>query len=547
MKTNHSSVQGSLHSRLIDATVLLGFIFITCYMLRNLGWHALPAEDAIMLIRYSQHLAQGHGIVWNVGERPVDGATDFLFMVTIALISRLSHHGPILIARLLIAVSHLASVGLLYLCSRRLFGWPVWAAACLTLYLALDLAPAYVKMGFGAPFFAFMAMVAWALALLCIVNGATTARGIGLGFALLAMGLVRPEGVLLVGMILAAMLYERRREALAAVVPAVAVFASLGLVYFAWRWHYFGYPLPNPFYLKGGGHFFLDSLEISIENVLRMLAPALPFFVLSAFSTARRRAWTALIPTVGFTLIWVLLSNENNHAMRFQYGVVPLTLLSIPYITGGLEARFTWLRPGWISQTALVLLTIGLAKVYWKPMTTVTDGTGLYNIAVALQPYHDRDYVLAVTEAGLLPYFSEWRSVDLYGLNDPTIVHSKQGLTQEYLSERAPAIFLVLVNPDLLSWDCKLCRSVRASLEYVQTHNYTLAAVWGYNLCRRHYWYVRNGLPETKTFIDIVSRGPVFISDPDAAGEFQMIDLRGVPMPTESGCHYDFARLPLSQ
>lgn len=546
MKIKHAGVQGPLQSSLIDATVLLAFVLITFYTLRNLGWHAIPAEDASMLIRYSQHLAQGHGIVWNVGERPVEGATDFLFMLTIALISRLSHHGPILITRLLIAVSHLASVVLLYLCSRRLFGWPVWAASCLTLYLALDLAAAYVRMGFGAPFFAFFAMVAWALALLSIVKGATAARGIGLGFALLATGMVRPEGVLLSGMILAAMLYARRREALPAVAPAVAVFASLGLVYFAWRWRYFGYPLPNPFYLKGGGHLFPDSLEISIGNMVRMLAPAMPFFVLSAFSTNRRRAWTAFIPTVGFTLIWVLLSNENNHAMRFQYGVVPLTLLSIPYITGGLETRFTWLRPGWISQTALVLLTIALANTYWKPMTRARfDDTGLYNIATSLQPYHDRGYVLAVTEAGLLPYFSEWRSVDLYGLNDSTIVHSKRGLTQEYLGERAPAIFLVKVTPELLNHNCNLCRSVQASLEYVQTHNYTLAAVWGYDLCDRHYWYVRNGLPETKTFIDIVSRGPVFISDAEAG--HQMLDLRGVPKPTESGCGYPVARLPLSQ
>ncbi len=37
-----------------------------------------------MLMRYSQHLSQGNGIVWNVGQPPVDGATDFLFMALLA-------------------------------------------------------------------------------------------------------------------------------------------------------------------------------------------------------------------------------------------------------------------------------------------------------------------------------------------------------------------------------------------------------------------------------------------------------------------------------
>ena len=32
-----------------------------------------------MLLRYAEHLAAGHGIVWNLGDPPVDGATDFLY------------------------------------------------------------------------------------------------------------------------------------------------------------------------------------------------------------------------------------------------------------------------------------------------------------------------------------------------------------------------------------------------------------------------------------------------------------------------------------
>ena len=42
-----------------------------------------------MLMRYAQHLADGHGIVWNIGEHPVDGATDFLFMVASAAFIKL--------------------------------------------------------------------------------------------------------------------------------------------------------------------------------------------------------------------------------------------------------------------------------------------------------------------------------------------------------------------------------------------------------------------------------------------------------------------------
>src|SRR6266446_7875595 len=47
-----------------------------------------PSEDAAMLMRYAQHIIQGHGIVWNIGEKPVDGATDFLFMMVLAALGK---------------------------------------------------------------------------------------------------------------------------------------------------------------------------------------------------------------------------------------------------------------------------------------------------------------------------------------------------------------------------------------------------------------------------------------------------------------------------
>jgi len=41
-----------------------------------------------MLLRYARHLGHGQGIVWNVGEKPVDGATDFLYLLAVAGVTR---------------------------------------------------------------------------------------------------------------------------------------------------------------------------------------------------------------------------------------------------------------------------------------------------------------------------------------------------------------------------------------------------------------------------------------------------------------------------
>ena len=69
----------------LDLLISLLLIASTVYYaVRYVDFSIPPFEDAAMLMRYAQHLADGHGIVWNIGGHPVDGATDFLFMAVSA-------------------------------------------------------------------------------------------------------------------------------------------------------------------------------------------------------------------------------------------------------------------------------------------------------------------------------------------------------------------------------------------------------------------------------------------------------------------------------
>jgi hypothetical protein len=99
-----------------DLILLLSAAFgLTLWQTRG---HSVPFEDAAMLLRYADNFANGHGIVWNIGEPPVDGATDFLFMLLIGLLAK-SGLSVEIAARVLIIASHLATVVAVYLFSRR--------------------------------------------------------------------------------------------------------------------------------------------------------------------------------------------------------------------------------------------------------------------------------------------------------------------------------------------------------------------------------------------------------------------------------------------
>src|SRR4029079_10383177 len=38
-------------------------------------------EDAMISMRYARHLADGHGLVWNIGEPPIEGFTNLLWVL----------------------------------------------------------------------------------------------------------------------------------------------------------------------------------------------------------------------------------------------------------------------------------------------------------------------------------------------------------------------------------------------------------------------------------------------------------------------------------
>ncbi|HSF44317.1 MAG TPA: hypothetical protein VLT87_31305 [Thermoanaerobaculia bacterium] len=476
---------------------------------------AHPAEDAAILMRYVQHIADGRGIVWNPGDPPADGATDFLFTVLSAGLVRLGL--PLEAAvRSLAFAAHVSTVLLVYLAIRRLHGAPLPAALVSGLFLAWGPGFRYVEMYFGTPLFALFAALAWVFALR--LRERPGSPGLCLGFALasLAAGLARPEGVFLTLFVLAALLFWLGpRRAGRAVVAYGAVFAVLGGAYFLWRWNLFGHPLPTPFYKKGGGTLHWGGLRDSAEGVARLSLPVLLAAPLALRSRdAFRRLVFAAIPIACFTFLWVLLSNEMNILHRFQFALVPLILLSWPDWVRGLGSDLglpaaAEIPPAARRAAALFLVTaagLGLAAELSVYRLRPGQRDGRYEVARRLAPFASRGYTLVTTEAGLLPLYSGWRSVDAWGLNDIEI--ARHGLSDALLDRERPALIVFHAGFSPLApaplgndgWS----RMVGTLWSYARRHGYVEAAVFGHTPFDTHYYLVRPDLPDTAGIVEAV-------------------------------------------
>lgn len=509
--------------------ILVSVLLLACtlyYAARFVNFDIPPFEDAAMLMRYAQHLAAGHGIVWNIGEPPVDGATDFLFMAASAGLIKLGFTVGQAV-RGLAFVSHLLTVLLVYWGNRRIHNGNLPFSFLSGIYLAVGTGFSYVIAYFGTPFFALAAASTWTLGLL-LMKRQDSPFWLSLAFALsgLVTGLIRPEGVILASLMLLAVVVMRGiKSSLSIIAVFGVVFLVLGGAYFLWRWDYFGYPLPNPFYKKGEEGWKWDTFSVSLWNTLRLSLPVVFAFILGF--RARETTKTALvylIPIIGFAAAFGLVSDEMNYGARFQYATLPLALLSwIPLVRGfGLD----WLNPPsrrerGVYAAALIGVSACLVCYSWfqncflvmsqRSCGTPYERDGRLEMARMLAEFRGKGYIIATTEAGLLPYYSGWLAIDTWGLNDQYIAHN--GLTMEYLDRYKPHIIMFhdyyspLVPPRLTeaNLEQRWFRMTITLKTYAEENGYVLAAVFGDSPYDTHYYFVRPDFEDSERLIKRIS------------------------------------------
>ena len=526
---------------------LLASIFLITFTLfyaaRFVDFSIPPFEDAAMLMRYAQHLAEGHGIVWNIGEAPVDGATDFLFMAASAALIKLGFTVGQSV-RGIGFVSHLLTVLIVFWTNRRVNHTDIPFSLLSGLYLAVGTGFSYVAAYFGTPFFALAAASTWTLGLL-LIQKENPPFSLILAFALsgLVTGLIRPEGVILASLMLLAIIVMRGwKNSVAIIVTFGSVFLLLGGAYFVWRWNYFGYPLPNPFYKKGDSGLHWDSFYNSLSNTLRMCLPFVFVFILGFRSReTSTRTLAYLIPILGFASAFILISDEMNFGARFQYALVPLVLMAwTPLLFSGDQSGLGVLSslyrevPVGGDQNQLsvrnerVYIVAGVALfvslVYYSSyqncfLTSFQqtcarpyERDGRYEMGRLLAEYRGKGYVIATTEAGLVPYYSGWTAIDTWGLNDQFIAHNGK-ITVEYLDKYKPHIIMFhdyyspLVPPKLT--DANLAQrwfGMTILLKtYAEENGYILAAVFGDSPYDTNYFYVRPGFEDSKKLVGQIS------------------------------------------
>ena len=346
-------------------------------LLSYLPWLALLAwlsgvawfltDDAFISFRYVRNLLEGHGLVFNPGER-VEGYTNFLWIIELAAIwgifgIRPEQAAPWLsvgytvgtVAAVLWWVAHLPSLP-----RRGLVGWMALGLLCSSATFAVWTSGG----GLETRQFTFFIVAA----VVCLSLYAASPRGLlAASLCLAAAELTRPEGLLLAACCFAwfgvtRLVAEGRVNArlVRQLVYLVAPFALLVAAHFLLRYAYYGEWLPNTYYAKHVRPWYESGFRYlvagGLETGLYLLLP-LAYIAMRSRWQAHRDGIYALVLLCVVVHMAYILPIGGDH---FEYRPLDFywPLLALPAVEGivllgtGVTAGLRRLLrvPGWAAR-----------------------------------------------------------------------------------------------------------------------------------------------------------------------------------------------------
>lgn len=386
-------------------------------------WMAFTPDDAYITFRYSQHLAEGMGPVYNSGEA-VEGYTNFLWMLLMTLPHALGL--PVEWAAALTGI-FFYSLSLLrwHQIAMHTLGSPVTATMSLALTAGQFTLIAFAGSGMETA----LNLWLWTQVIFTFSQSPfpPMKSGLWMGLAVLC----RPDAVVLWVAATLLLLIQRSgwKNMVIWFLPAI----TLTGIWALWKWNYYGAWLPNTFWIKASEGRWLQGLQyLGLYSACTLLPVSL---LLVAW---RRLGKRAPLPTIillcsMLSILWMaylLYIGGDFMEFRMMAPVIPAMVLAGMWAIEPLGKRAT-------NLATLALLVIqflyglGFGNWYYTgfviPVHRLADetanaGHGLVIQGKVLASLNGSNPVrIASGTAGALPYYSGLPCVDMLGLNDATI------------------------------------------------------------------------------------------------------------------------------
>lgn len=454
------------------AVFLLSMSVLLIYLGYAFG-PAFPIDDAYISFRYAKNLANGFGLVFNPSEH-VDGFSNFFFVVLIALFYKIGITPPL--AAQIISLFSVAIIIIFFIKTEEKMkiqdgfarGGIIVAALLLVLspHTVLNVhsgleSPLSAALLFAGFYFLHsrFSVIAPILFLLCC--------------------LTRPEIILLVLFVMTMDLFRFSRESEVSqywifsfenkfLVWITGFLIPYGL-YIAWRWYYYGYPLPNSVYAKSGeslSQIFSNGTQY-VFTFIALYWPLFLFLPMVVHGICKRRIMSFRYEGI-LAVLWIIMSNlyfgsadNYKHFHRYLYISLPfLAMFAALTINSIFSQRKTHRKKytfTFFLSVSISFIIIIFQFVTFKNNIIIPNNRSNYSVAESvksgLKQIFSQDYAphidstvidhvclhyladwfiknskpgesLATAEVGITPYYSGIKVIDTFGLVNKVIAHN---------------------------------------------------------------------------------------------------------------------------
>ena len=409
---------------LITCTVLLVAGSLTHqqlgYTYRGRPGHAMGCDDAYISYRYARNLAAGEGLVFNPSER-VEGYSNFLYVLILGLLAKFSDSNIYLLSSLLNIILLAGCLWLFFGRIKTVYGESE-ARTAVFLFALCPYLWLWAASGMETILVLLVQISIWILTDR-LSSGYNRKQFFWLAGLIAVSILSRADGFVFPAIAAGILLLKRQYKT---GLLSIAILVAGIMLYFAWRYSYYGYWLPNTYYVKVSGP--LQERLLAALSLLKSILFTKGFIVYFATMGAvlihgliksirsRTNLFDSVESNVWFMIGWLgywLYIGGDVFMERFLVIAIPLGIYSMFKAIGYFNDKIA------VVGFPLVLLLFQMTPFLHD--NSFNYRLNKYDQWVELGKFLDRNHhrdTLAVDAPGKIPYFSKQYTIDMLGLND---------------------------------------------------------------------------------------------------------------------------------
>ncbi len=439
---------------LIPAIILIGIIFY--YYCKSFNF---VQDDSYITFRYVKNFTDGHGLVFNIGER-VEGYTCFLWVMLLSLFKILGF-SFISFSQTIGIIFSLLALYFTFRISTDIFNKEgtaiyisVFSLGAAAMLMANGAFAYWSVSGMETGMFGFLITLGIYLYLKEIKRGGTGFNYSSIVFLLAS--LTRPEGNLIFAVTVLHKIIitvrAKKENKISGLISKnniiwISAYVVPAVIFMIWRYSYYGYLLPNTFYAKTGGSLeYIKSglnyfTDFASTYGLYGLLLIIPFFTIRNKEKFNLYLYLLMVFYV-FCLYVIFIGGDVLRPARFFVPLLPVFYILVQEGTASLFKMFEKKNSFTLSTSFGAIAFLMIAFVTFKPQfDQIKKYSELENGLVDKmrisgqwlknkQTASGKTLTVAATTIGAISYYSEVTLIDMLGLTDKEVAHNPQPIPE---------------------------------------------------------------------------------------------------------------------